>query len=89
MIVVHDQGDVEGLVYTRLISVTGKVKGNIHAQERLEIKEHGVVQGDIHTPCLVVDPGGFFDGHCHMPAAEPADPAIQSGADPKDSTHTT
>jgi cytoskeletal protein CcmA (bactofilin family) len=71
-IVLHDQGEVDGEIHTHIISITGKIKGNIHASERLEIKEHGVVLGDIYTPCLVVDPGGFFDGQCHMPTPEPA-----------------
>jgi len=71
-VVVHDQGEVEGEIHTRIISVTGKIKGDIHASERLEIKEHGVVLGAIYTPCLLVDPGGFFDGQCHMPTPEPA-----------------
>jgi cytoskeletal protein CcmA (bactofilin family) len=71
-VVVHDQGEVDGEIRTRVISVTGKIKGKIHASERLEIKEHGVVLGDIFTPCLLVDPGGFFDGQCHMPTPEPA-----------------
>jgi len=67
-VVVADEGEVEGDVHTKLISITGRVKGNVHATERLEIKEHGVVHGDIYTPCLVVDPGGYFEGQCHMPA---------------------
>jgi cytoskeletal protein CcmA (bactofilin family) len=71
-VVVHDQGEVEGEIHTRIASVTGKIKGNIHASERLEIKEHGVVLGAIYTPCLLVDPGGYFDGQCHMPTPEPA-----------------
>jgi len=71
-IVVHDQGEVEGDIHSRIISVTGKIKGNVHASERLEIKEHGVVLGSIYTPCLLVDPGGFFDGQCRMPTPEPA-----------------
>jgi len=71
-VVVHDQGEVDGEIHSRIISVTGKLKGNIHAAERLEIKEHGVVLGAIYTPCLLVDPGGFFDGECHMPTPEPA-----------------
>ena len=70
-VVVHDQGEIEGDIQARLISVTGKVKGNIHAKERLEIKEHGIVLGDIFTPSLLIDPGGFFDGQCHMPTPEP------------------
>jgi cytoskeletal protein CcmA (bactofilin family) len=71
-VVVHDQGEVDGEIHSRAISVTGKIKGSVHASERLEIKEHGVVLGAIYTPCLLVDPGGFFDGQCHMPTPEPA-----------------
>ena len=74
-VVVHDQGEVEGNIQSRVVSITGKVKGTVHAKERLEIKEHGSVVGDIYTSCLLVDPGGFFDGQCHMPAPEPAIPA--------------
>ncbi len=69
---VHDQGEVEGNIQARVVNITGKVKGNVHAKERLEIKEHGSVVGDIYSSCLLVDPGGFFDGQCHMPAPEPA-----------------
>ena len=71
-VVVHDQGEVDGDIHTRILSVTGKIKGNVHASEHLEIKEHGVVLGSIYTPCLLVEPGGFFDGQCHMPTPEPA-----------------
>ncbi|MGD0697284.1 MAG: polymer-forming cytoskeletal protein [Terriglobia bacterium] len=70
-IVVADQGEVEAEIHARVVSIAGKVKGAVHASERIEIKEHGLVLGDIYTPCLVVDPGGFFDGQCHMPAPEP------------------
>ncbi len=71
-VIVADQGEVEGEIRTKLISITGKVKGTIYAQERLEIKEHGVVLGNIYTPCLIIDPGAYFDGQCHMPTPEPA-----------------
>jgi len=74
-IVIPEQGEVEGEVHSKLVSVTGKVKGSVHASERLEIKEPGVVLGEIYTPCLLVDPGGFFEGQCHMPAPEPGAPA--------------
>jgi cytoskeletal protein CcmA (bactofilin family) len=79
-VVVHDQGEVEGEVHSPIVSVTGKIKGAIRASERLEIKEHGVVLGDIYTPCLVIDPGGYFDGQCHMPTPEPA-PQTPNDAD--------
>ncbi len=70
-ILVNDQAEVDAEIHTKLISISGKVKGAIHASDRVEIKEHGVVLGDIYTPSLVIDPGGFFDGQCHMPIPGP------------------
>jgi cytoskeletal protein CcmA (bactofilin family) len=70
-VVVHEQGEVEGNIHSRAASIAGKVKGTVHTKDRLEIKEHGIVLGDIYTPCLLVDPGGFLNGQCHMPTSQP------------------
>lgn len=56
------QGDIEGDV----ISVAGKITGDVHAAKLVEILPSGVVEGDIHTPSLVIQPGGVLDGRCHM-----------------------
>lgn len=83
MLVVGAQGEVEGEVHTKQISIAGKVKGAVHASESLEIKKAGVVLGDIYTPKLFIEPGGYFDGQCHMPTPEPEkQPA--PGVAPKD-----
>lgn len=71
VVVVADQGEVEGEIRTRFISVAGKVKGIVHAAEKAEIKANGIVLGDIHTSSLVIEPGGYFDGRCHMPVPDP------------------
>ena len=68
---VNEPGEIEGEVHTKWISINGKVKGTIHASEVLAIMEHGVVLGDIYTPKLIIEPGGYFDGQCHMPTPEP------------------
>ena len=83
-VVLAEQAEVDGDVQCRIVSITGKVKGSVHASERLEIREHGVVLGDIYTPCLVVEPGGYFDGECHMPLPEP-EKQTTDGVDSKDS----
>jgi cytoskeletal protein CcmA (bactofilin family) len=75
VVVVHDQAEVEGNIQSKVVRVSGKVKGGIHATERVEIKEKGSVLGDIYTPCLLVDPGGFFQGQCHMRTPEPTSQA--------------
>ena len=66
-VVVGEQGEVEASIQANSITIRGKVKGAVRAAERLEIQEHGVLLGDIDTPVLIVEPGGYFDGHCHMP----------------------
>lgn len=69
-LVVMEQGEVEAAINIKSVVVTGKVKGSVHVKDRLEIKERGVILGDIYTPVLVVEPGGYFDGQCHMPAQD-------------------
>jgi len=69
-IFIEEQGDVAAELQARVVSIAGKLKGTAKATEKLEIRAHGVVLGDITTPVLVVEPGGYFDGHCHMPIPE-------------------
>ncbi len=66
-VVVGEQGEVEASIQANDVTIRGKVKGTVRAGERLEIQEHGVLLGDIYTPVLIVEPGGYFDGQCHMP----------------------
>jgi len=66
-VVIGERGEVEASIQANDITVRGKVKGTVRAGEKLEIQEHGVLLGDIYTPVLIVEPGGYFDGQCHMP----------------------
>ena len=66
-ILIDENGDVAAELTARVISIAGKLKGTATASEKLEIRARGVVLGDISTPVLVVEPGGYFDGQCHMP----------------------
>jgi cytoskeletal protein CcmA (bactofilin family) len=66
-IFIDENGDVAAELTAKVISISGKLKGTAKASEKLEIKARGVVLGDISTPVLVVEPGGYFDGQCHMP----------------------
>jgi cytoskeletal protein CcmA (bactofilin family) len=60
---------VEGQIEGNHVVISGKFDGVIFAKGRVEIHAKGVVTGEIHTPCLVIEPGGIFDGRCHMLAA--------------------
>lgn len=79
-IVIDEHGDVAAELAAKVISVAGKLKGIAKASERLEIRSRGVVLGDISTPVLVVEPGGYFDGQCHMPVPDVERGQIKSTA---------
>ncbi len=66
---------VEGQIEGNDVVIAGRFDGVIFAKGRVEIQAKGMVTGEIHTPCLVIEPGGIFDGRCHMLAsAEAAKP---------------
>ena len=60
---------VEGQIEGNHVVIAGKFDGVIFAKGRVEIQAKGVVTGEVHSPCLVIDPGGIFDGRCHMLAS--------------------
>ena len=66
---------VEGQIEGNHVVVCGRFDGVIFAKGRVEIQAKGIVTGEIHAPCVVIEPGGIFDGQCHMlAAAESAKP---------------
>ncbi len=65
-LIVADGGQVEGQIEGNQVVIGGRFDGVILAKGRVRIEAKGVVTGEIHTPCLEIEPGGIFDGRCHM-----------------------
>jgi len=63
---------VEGEIIGNHVVIAGRFDGTIQAKGKVEIQPSGVVTGEIHTPCLVMEPGAVFDGLCHMLASSEA-----------------
>src|ERR1700687_2778245 len=68
-LILGENAKVEGQIEGNHIVIAGRFDGVIFAKGRVEIQPKGVVTGEIHSPCLVIDPGGIFDGRCHMLAS--------------------
>lgn len=65
-------GDIDGNVSAKNVTIGGKIKGTVVAQEKLVFESKAVVRGDIHAAKLVIDEGALFDGKCVMsPEAKP------------------
>ena len=72
-VVLGEGAKVEGQIEGNRVVISGRFDGVIFAKGRVEIQAKGVVTGEVHSPCMVIDPGGIFDGKCHMLASsEPA-----------------
>ena len=65
-LILGESARVEGQIEGNHVVISGKFDGVIFAKVRVEIQAKGVVTGEIHTPCLVIEAGGIFDGLCHM-----------------------
>ncbi len=63
---IGNTGDVEGNVSAKTVTIGGKIKGLIVAQEKLVFESKAVVHGDIRAAKLVIDEGAVFDGKCMM-----------------------
>tara|TARA_R110001592_G_scaffold18745_1_gene77467 strand:+ start:829 stop:1254 length:426 start_codon:yes stop_codon:yes gene_type:complete len=57
---------VDGNVIARTAEIAGTIKGNIEISELLILKPTAVINGDILTNKLVVEPGATFNGGCKM-----------------------
>ena len=68
-VVLGDGAKVEGQIEGNRVVISGRFDGVIFAKGRVEIQAKGVVTGEVHSPCMVIDPGGIFDGRCHMLAS--------------------
>ena len=65
-VIVGPEGKINGNIRGREILISGTVKGNIFSREGLILKAKSLVDGDIVTTLLSVEPEAIFKGSCNM-----------------------
>lgn len=75
-LVLGENARVEGQIEGNQVLIAGKFDGTIFAKSRVEIQSKAMVSGEIYSPCLVIMPGGMFDGNCHMIASTPVSKTV-------------
>ncbi len=65
-LIVGESASIESDIHASHIIVSGEIRGNIVADDRIEIHAPGKVYGNIHAPTVVIDEGVVFEGHCRM-----------------------
>lgn len=77
ILIIGEMAIVNAKIKVGTLLVDGKVTGNVHARDKIEIHSTGELNGNINTPALVIKEGGIFDGTCKMDkGAEEAAPKV-------------
>jgi cytoskeletal protein CcmA (bactofilin family) len=83
-VTVGRNGQVAANITAREVVVLGKVRGNVHASDRVDIRSEGSLTGDVAAARISIEDGAYFKGGIDIrkpgdtkngsatPAAEPA-----------------
>lgn len=66
LLTIGANGQVKAQVVAKSVVVLGQVTGNIAATDKVEIREHGSVEGDITSPRVAIAEGAHFRGSIDM-----------------------
>jgi cytoskeletal protein CcmA (bactofilin family) len=65
-LILGENARIEGQIEGNYVIIAGRFDGTIKAKGKVEILTKAIVTGEVHTPCLIIEPGAVFDGRCHM-----------------------
>ena len=63
---IDQTGKLEATVTTNSMTVSGSLRGDVSATDKIEIREGGSVVGDIKSPRVIIADGAKFKGHIEM-----------------------
>jgi cytoskeletal protein CcmA (bactofilin family) len=66
VLTIGPNGRIKAHIGARAIVVLGHVTGNLTATEKVDIREHGSVEGDICAPRIAIADGSHFRGSIDM-----------------------
>ncbi len=84
-LIVGETGQVDAEIDCGVVSIRGKVTGQVHGRKRIELLSGCRVQATLVSPKLVIEDGAFFQGDCrHGRAARgaPRSPARRGRVSP-------
>jgi cytoskeletal protein CcmA (bactofilin family) len=67
---VEGSGVVEADIETQNVEIAGRVTGNIHATDKVELKADCRVVGDVKAPRILIADGASFKGNVDMDTKE-------------------
>ncbi len=65
-LIINQNAVVNGNITSDSVLISGTVRGNIKAAERVEIYRSGSLKGDVYTADIMIEGGAEFEGNCCM-----------------------
>ena len=81
MLTLAEQGHIEGEVRAAVVVLSGRLDGDVHASERVELTPSARVNGNVHYQVVEMNAGAQLNGRLLHSAAMAALPAPQAEAE--------
>jgi len=65
-ITVGKSGRTKGDIYGKIISIEGEAQGKLFGEEKIVVRQSGVVRGDMWAPRVTIEDGARFKGDIDM-----------------------
>jgi cytoskeletal protein CcmA (bactofilin family) len=69
-LIVGETADIQAQVIVGTLIISGKLRGNIKAVTRVEMRAPARIDGDVETPSLIVEEGVIWNGQLTMKQGE-------------------
>jgi len=86
-VTVGKNGQVTASISAREIVVLGKLKGNVSATDRVDIRAEGALTGDVAAARISIEDGAFFKGGIDIRKAD-AKPGVVAAEPAKVAAHS-
>ncbi len=73
-VTVGRNGQVAANVTAREVVILGKIRGNVNASDRVDIRAEGALSGDVAAARISIEDGAYFKGGIDIRKAETAKP---------------
>jgi cytoskeletal protein CcmA (bactofilin family) len=76
LLVVDEAAVVDANIYAAAVVIRGVVKGNVNAEEKVEITMTGKLTGNVTAPEILMETGCMFNGRCTMTERKTLEPVV-------------
>jgi cytoskeletal protein CcmA (bactofilin family) len=81
-VTVGRNGQVTANVTAREVVILGKIKGNVNASDRVDIRAEGSLAGDVAAARISIEDGAYFKGGIDIRKPEAAKPVAAAASSP-------